>query len=133
MGPVKQPHEEWDPRVELEPNFYYFQEDALWAYCKETGVNWGIACPASILGGKAVEVQPDSERQELIFFIAVPDASMNALFPLAVYAVVCKHMNQVLAFPGDIRAWQNPLGLSSSMLNAYLGKRLLLLLRSRMV
>lgn len=38
LGPTKVPQEETDPRIELEPNFYYPQEDLLWKYCNETGV-----------------------------------------------------------------------------------------------
>jgi len=51
---------------------------------------------------------------------AVPDAAMNLCLPLAVYATVCKHLNQPLVFHGDIRAWQATTFQSSAMLNAYL-------------
>ncbi|KAJ4154447.1 hypothetical protein NW754_001396 [Fusarium falciforme] len=68
-GPLKVPQEEWDPRVLLEPNFYYDQEDILWDYHKRSSVEWGIVMPAAILG-------------------AVPDAAMNLCFPLAIYANV---------------------------------------------
>ncbi|KAI6859963.1 hypothetical protein KC338_g7153 [Hortaea werneckii] len=87
LGPTKVPQEESDPRVTLEPNFYYPQEDLVDEYCKDTGCGWNICMPGPILG-------------------AVPDAAMNAAFPLAVYATVCKKLGQPLAFPGDINSWQ---------------------------
>lgn len=51
---------------------------------------------------------------------AVPDAAMNAAFPLAVYAAVTRKLNQPLEFPGDITAWQANQSTSSSMMNAYM-------------
>jgi len=101
LGPTKLPQEESDPRVTLEPNFYYPQEDSVWKYAKEQGVNWTIGMPGPILG-------------------AVPDAAMNAAFPLAVFAAVAKHRNIPLEFPGDIFSWQVYHSMSSSMMNAYL-------------
>lgn len=99
-GPLKVPQEEWDPRVLLEPNFYYDQEDILWDYHKRSSVEWGIVMPAAILG-------------------AVPDAAMNLCFPLAIYANVCAYLNEPFAFPGDIKAFQNPMSHSSAILNAH--------------
>lgn len=101
MGPIKQPAEEWDPRVELEPNFYYPQEDVLWEYCKNKDIGWVVAMPATIWG-------------------AVPDAAMNVALPIAVYASVCKHLNQPLEFFGDRIGWQVHVVQSSAMLNGYL-------------
>jgi nucleoside-diphosphate-sugar epimerase len=101
LGPTKAPQEESDARVEFEPNFYYPQEDSVWKYCKEQGVGWNIAMPGPILG-------------------AVPDAAMNAAFPLAVYAAVAKHRGVPLEFPADIASWQMHQSMSSSMMNAYL-------------
>ena len=95
------PQEESDPRVELEPNFYYPQEDAVWEYCRAENVGWNIAMPGPILG-------------------AVPDAAMNAAFPLAVYATVCARLREPLEFPGDMASWAMPVSMSSSMLNAYM-------------
>ena len=47
IGPLKTPAEEWDPRVTLEPNFYYDQEDILLEYHRRTGVEWGVVMPAA--------------------------------------------------------------------------------------
>jgi hypothetical protein len=101
LGPTTSPQEESDPRVLLEPNFYYPQEDFLFAYCKEHGIGWNVARPSFILG-------------------AVPDAAMNVCFPLAVYAAVCKHLGHKLAYPGDLEAWESTQVQSSSMMNGYL-------------
>ena len=101
LGPAKVPQEESDPRVTIEPNFYYNQEDVLFAYCQENKVNWSIGMPGPILG-------------------AVPDAAMNACFPLAVYAAVSQRLGQKLVWPGDAASWQLPNSMSASMMNAYM-------------
>ena len=101
LGPVKQPQEEADPRVELEPNFYYPQEDSLFKFSAANKSGWNVGMPGAILG-------------------AVPDAAMNLCFPLAVYAAVCRHLKQPLQFPGDIAAWQIGSCMSSAMMNAYM-------------
>ena len=101
LGPTKLPQEESDPRVEFEPNFYYPQEDALWEYCRKEKLGWNVLMPGPILG-------------------AVPDAAMNAAFPLAVYAAVCKKLGAVFEFPGDSESWQFNCSMSSSMMNAYM-------------
>jgi nucleoside-diphosphate-sugar epimerase len=98
MGTVKAPQEESDPRVELEPNFYYTQEDSLFEYCREQGVGWNILMPGVILG-------------------AVLDAAMNFAFPLAVYAAVCAELKQPLEWPSDIEAWQSHSTMSSALMN----------------
>jgi len=101
LGATTIPQIESDPRVTLEPNFYYTQEDCLWAYCKKHGINWSVCMPSFILG-------------------AVPDAAMNVCFPLAVYASITKHLGEKLVYSGDFNAWENPQAQSSAMLNAYM-------------
>ncbi|EWZ28566.1 NAD dependent epimerase/dehydratase family protein-like protein [Fusarium oxysporum Fo47] len=101
LGPCVAPQEESDARVLLEPNFYYSQEDLLWAYCKKHDIGWNVVRPAWILG-------------------AVPDAAMNLCFPLGVYAIVCKHLGQALDFPAGLESWESIHMQSSAMLNAYL-------------
>lgn len=101
LGPTKLPQEETDPRINLEPNFYYPQEDLVFKYSKDTGCGWNIAMPGPILG-------------------AVPDAAMNAAFPLAVYATVCKKLGHTFEFPGDVLSWQSLNSMSSAMMNAYM-------------
>lgn len=101
LGPTVVPQEESDPRVLLEPNFYYPQEDFLFAFCQQHGISWNVARPSFILG-------------------AVPDAAMNVCFPLVVYASVCKHLGHKLSFPGDLSSWESTQVQSSSMMNGYL-------------
>ncbi|KAJ8118577.1 hypothetical protein OPT61_g454 [Boeremia exigua] len=101
LGPSAIPQEESAPRVTLEPNFYYPQEDFLWSFCTEHGIDWNVCMPAGILG-------------------AVPDAAMNLVFPLGVYASVQKHLGEKLEFPCDLKAWETNRCMSSSKMNGYM-------------
>lgn len=101
LGPAKTPQRESDPRVTLEPNFYYPQEDFLAKWTQDQGIKYSICMPCGVLG-------------------AVPDAAMNLCFPLAVYATVTAHLKQILQYPGDIAEWQCSQDQSSAMLNGYL-------------
>ncbi|KAF2449346.1 NAD dependent epimerase/dehydratase family protein-like protein [Karstenula rhodostoma CBS 690.94] len=101
LGPAATPQEEHHPRVTLEPNFYYLQEDFLWEYCRTHGVEWNVAMPSYIIG-------------------AVPDAAMNLVYPLGIYASVTAHLKTTLEFPSDLKAWEATQVGSSSTLNAYL-------------
>jgi hypothetical protein len=51
---------------------------------------------------------------------AVPDAAMNLVYPLGIYAAVTRHLNAPLDFPTDLQAWEATHVASSSKLNAYL-------------
>lgn len=51
---------------------------------------------------------------------AVRDNLLNHMVGLAVYASVCAHLKQPLAFPGDYMAWDREYCQSSAMLNAYM-------------
>jgi hypothetical protein len=101
LGPAAHPQEEHHPRVTLEPNFYYPQEDFLWSFCSQQNIAWNVCMPAGILG-------------------AVPDAAMNLVFPLGVYASVQKHLGQTLEFPCDLASWEATRCLSSSKMNGYM-------------
>ncbi|KAL9097151.1 MAG: hypothetical protein Q9165_000578 [Trypethelium subeluteriae] len=101
LGPSSTPNEEDDPRVLLEPNFYYPQQDYLSQYCQKHGIGWNEARPSFILG-------------------AVPDAAMNLCYPLAIYAAVCKRLGEPLRYPGDLVAWEAQQDQSSATLNGYL-------------
>lgn len=101
LGPSATPQEETAPRVTLEPNFYYPQEDFLWSFCKRHAIDWNVCMPAGILG-------------------AVPDAAMNLVFPLGVYASVQKHLGEKLEFPCDLQAWEVNRCMSSSKMNGYM-------------
>ncbi|KAK2743893.1 hypothetical protein FQN57_004516 [Myotisia sp. PD_48] len=103
LGPTTVPQHESDPRVLLDSNFYYPQEDALAKYCKETGAEWSVTMPSYIVG-------------------AVKNAAMNVAYPLGVYAAVQAHLGKPLVYPGDLKSSQMPIDLSSAMMNAYLAE-----------
>jgi hypothetical protein len=107
LGPATAPQQESDPRVLLEPNFYYTQEDVLFDYGRRTGVAWNVVRPAAIIG-------------------AVKTAAMNIVWPLAVYASVQRYLGGKLAFPGDWTAWDKQQTQSSARLNSYLSEWALL-------
>jgi hypothetical protein len=87
--------------VTLEPNFYYVQEDFLWSFCASQNIGWNVCMPSFISG-------------------AVPDAAMNLVLPLGIYASVVKHLGQKLEFPSDLKSWETTCVCSSSMLNGYM-------------
>ncbi|KAL5001184.1 hypothetical protein BDV10DRAFT_192384 [Aspergillus recurvatus] len=100
IGPATNPSFETDPRVSLESNFYYPQEDALASYCAATGVGWNVVRPSYIIG-------------------AVRDGALNHMIGLAIYASIQAHLNQPLYFPGDYVAWDREFCQSTALLNAY--------------
>lgn len=100
LGPIAVPAEETDPRVFLEPNFYYGQEDLLKTFAMKHGISWVTTRPSWIPG-------------------AVPDAAMNLCLPLAIYAVVQKHLGKGLEFPADLASWESHHTMSSAQMNAY--------------
>jgi len=104
QGPARTPFVESDPRNSLEPNFYYPQEDKLFAFCKaHPETTWNIICPAWIIG-------------------AVTSAQINALQPLAVYAAVQAHKGGPLHFPGTYDSWLGVCEHSTAMLTGYLSE-----------
>lgn len=86
IGPMLNPAFESDPRVLLESNFYYPQEDLLFQYCKDTGIEWNVIRPSYIIG-------------------AVRDNTLNLMVGVAVYATVQAHLGKPLVFPGDYSCW----------------------------
>jgi nucleoside-diphosphate-sugar epimerase len=101
IGPATSPSFENDPRVMLENNFYYPQDDALQQYCRDTGTHWNVVRPSYIIG-------------------AVRDNLLNHLVGLSAYCAVQAHLGQPIAFPGDYIAWDREYCQSSGLLNAYL-------------
>ena len=99
MGPATSPSFESDPRILLENNFYYPQEDALTEYCKAAGAAWNVVRPSYIIG-------------------AVQDGALNHMIGLAVYGAVQAHLKRALAFPGDYVAWDREYCQSTALLNA---------------
>ena len=101
LGPALAPQHETDPRILLEPNFYYPQEDLVTEFCKQTGAGWNVARPSFILG-------------------AVKDAAMNIAYPFGVYATVQAYLNKPLVYPGDVASFENTNDGSTARLDAYL-------------
>lgn len=103
IGRARVPTVESDPRPQLEPNFYYPQEDALFEYCKSNDVSWNVIRPAWIIG-------------------STNNAQMNALHPLAVYAAVCARQGVPLKFPGDWHNFQGNAHHSTARLTGFLSE-----------
>lgn len=100
IGPATSPSFESDPRITLENNFYYPQEDLLSAYCAENKLTWNVMRPSYIIG-------------------AVRDNLLNNMVGLAIYASVCAYLKEPLAFPGDYAGWDREHCQSTAMLNSY--------------
>lgn len=98
LGPSTVPQEESDPRILIEPNFYYPQEDYLLKFAQQHNIGWNVIRPSWIPG-------------------AVPDAAMNLCLPLAIYAVIQKHLGRPLEYPSDLVAWETNQTMSSAMMN----------------
>ncbi|KXH57056.1 hypothetical protein CNYM01_10760 [Colletotrichum nymphaeae SA-01] len=107
LGPTKTPQEEWFPRCDLEPNFYYYQEDFLWEWSRKHATEWTISMPSFIIG-------------------AVPHCQMTLALPLGIYAAVSAYLGEPLVFLGDISAWTAVQRNTSAMLNAYFAEWLAL-------
>ncbi|KAK5418631.1 hypothetical protein LTR06_002381 [Exophiala xenobiotica] len=99
QGHVNVPLREGAPRVELEPNFYYRQEDLLAQYIKtHPGANYNVIMPQWILA-------------------AVSGTDMTIFYPLAVYAAIQCKLNKPLVYPGDLTSWDNNHPISTGLLN----------------
>ncbi|KAK4147309.1 uncharacterized protein C8A04DRAFT_9097 [Dichotomopilus funicola] len=107
LGPASIPAFETDPRVTLDRNFYYEQEDTLVGYCSAVGATWSVARPSYIVG-------------------AVRDGTLNHLIGFGIYAAVQAELGQPICFPGDYSAWDREQVQSSGLLNAYFEEWLVL-------
>lgn len=81
VTPVREEH----PRLET-PNFYYAQEDEVYAAADRDGYTWSIHRPHTVIG-KAV------------------GNMMNMGTTLAVYASICKETGRPFRFPGSGAQW----------------------------
>jgi nucleoside-diphosphate-sugar epimerase len=79
------PFHEDEPRLDV-PNFYYTQEDELFAAAKKQGFTWSV------------------HRSHTIFGYAV-DNAMNMVLTLSVYAEIQKALGKPFIFPGSTQAW----------------------------
>jgi nucleoside-diphosphate-sugar epimerase len=79
--PLREEH----PRLDLE-NFYYAQEDEVYAAAERDGFTWSIHRPHTVIG-KAV------------------GNAMNMGTTLAVYATICKETGRKFIWPGSAAQW----------------------------
>jgi nucleoside-diphosphate-sugar epimerase len=81
------PFHESEPRLDY-PNFYYAQEDELFASATKNGFSWS------------------SHRSHTVFGFAVGNA-MNMALTLSVYATICKELGRPMIFPGSEMQWNS--------------------------
>lgn len=86
QGAVPQtPFREEQPRLAVD-NFYYAQEDEVFAAAARDGFHWSVHRPHTVIGA------------------AVGNA-MNMGTTLAVYAALCRHTGRPFHFPGSAAQW----------------------------
>ncbi|MGO9423615.1 SDR family oxidoreductase [Roseiarcus sp.] len=95
------PLREEQARLNL-PNFYYNQEDEVYAAAERDGFTWSVHRPHTIIG-KAI------------------GNAMNMGSTLAAYASICKELGRPFKFPGSAGQWH---GLSDMTDARVLGKQL---------
>ena len=78
------PVREEQPRLDI-PNFYYAQEDEVYAAAARDGFTWSVHRPHTIIG-KAI------------------GNAMNMGSTLAAYASLCKETGRTFKFPGSARS-----------------------------
>jgi nucleoside-diphosphate-sugar epimerase len=92
------PFREEQPRLDLE-NFYYAQEDEVFAAAARDGSTWSIHRPHTIIG------------------YAVGNA-MNMGTTLAIYATICKELGKSMQFPGSSVQWKSLTDMTDARLLA---------------
>jgi nucleoside-diphosphate-sugar epimerase len=81
------PFHEDEPRLDA-PNFYYAQEDELFAAARRAGFTWSV------------------HRSHTVFGFAVGNA-MNMVLTIAAYATICKELGRPFVFPGSATQWNS--------------------------
>ncbi|MGY3619988.1 SDR family oxidoreductase [Bradyrhizobium sp. USDA 10063] len=92
------PFREDQPRLDIE-NFYYAQEDEVFAAAGRDGFGWSIHRPHTIIG------------------YAVGNA-MNMGVTLAVYATICREIGRPFLFPGSAMQWNGLTDMTDARLLA---------------
>ena len=92
------PFTEDQPRVPGD-NFYYTQEDILFAAAKKHGFTWSVARPHTIIG-------------------YAPGNAMNLGTSLAVYATLCKETGRPFRFPGSPQQYAGLVDMTDARLLA---------------
>lgn len=81
------PFHEEEPRQST-PNFYYAQEDELFAAAKRDSFSWSV------------------HRSHTVFGFATGNA-MNMVLTLSAYATICKEQGRPFVFPGSATQWNS--------------------------
>jgi nucleoside-diphosphate-sugar epimerase len=92
------PFRESEPRLDVE-NFYYAQEDELFAAAARDGFGWSVHRPHTIIG------------------YALGNA-MNMGVTLAVYATICRETGRPFVFPGSAAQWNGLVDMTDARLLA---------------
>ncbi len=92
------PFREEQPRLDVE-NFYYAQEDEVFAAADREGFSWSVHRPHTIVG------------------YALGNA-MNMGVTLAVYASICRETGQPFRFPGSAAQWNSLTDMTDAALLA---------------
>lgn len=92
------PFREEQGRLDL-PNFYYAQEDELFAAAARDGFSWSVHRPHTVIG-KAV------------------GNAMNMGTTLAVYASICREIGRPFRFPGSPQQWNGLTDMTDARLLA---------------
>jgi len=92
------PFREEQPRLEIE-NFYYAQEDEMFAAAARDGFGWSVHRPHTIIG------------------YALGNA-MNMGVTLAVYATICRETGRPFLFPGSAAQWNGLTDMTDARLLA---------------
>jgi nucleoside-diphosphate-sugar epimerase len=81
------PFHEDEPRLDS-PNFYYAQEDEVFAAAQRSGFTWSV------------------HRAHTVFGFALGNA-MNMVLTLSAYATICKELGRPFVFPGSSTQWNS--------------------------
>ncbi len=92
------PFREEQPRLDIE-NFYYAQEDELFAAAARDGFGWSVHRPHTVIG------------------FAVGNA-MNMGVTLAAYATICRETGRPFLFPGSAAQWNGLVDITDARLLA---------------
>jgi nucleoside-diphosphate-sugar epimerase len=92
------PFREEQPRLDVE-NFYYAQEDEVFAAAKRDGFGWSVHRPHTIIG------------------YALGNA-MNMGVTLAIYATICRESGRPFLFPGSATQWNGLTDMTDARLLA---------------
>jgi len=86
QGPIPEtPFREDEPRLDA-PNFYYAQEDELFAAAERNGFTWSVHRSHTVIGHAVGNL-------------------MNMGLTLAVYASICRELDLPFVFPGSETQW----------------------------